>query len=53
MSEPNDARLDGVITELLGIFAEQAAANDIVLKERFDAAVDDFARRLSDAIAEF
>jgi hypothetical protein len=48
-----DPRLDIVITELLTIFAEQATQHDIVLKERFDAAVVKFKTQLDEAIVEF
>jgi hypothetical protein len=53
MSEAIDARLDDVITELLGIFAEAATANDIVLKARFDRAMADFVTLLNEAAIAF
>jgi hypothetical protein len=53
MSGPIDPRLESVITSLLTVFAQQATQNDIVLKERFDAAVAEFRAQLDTAVSEF
>jgi hypothetical protein len=53
MSETIEARLDGLVTELLAIFTEQATMDNTVFKARFDRAMADFVMQLSEAAIEF